>query len=89
MGKIPEAGRQTCGYQRDDVSWFTGAVEEGGIPGAQPPSCTWGCLKPPPILLGDKAFAWEKPSSNSCLLLSPQGPEVGKGLVTLAVGTRL
>lgn len=88
MGRVPGAGRQTCGYQRDDVSKFTAAVEEREIPGAQPLSCLWGCLKPPPVLLAARAFAWEKPASNSCLLLSPQGPEIGMGLVTLAVGTK-
>lgn len=66
MGRIPEAGRQTCGYQKGDISWFPGAVEEGEIPGAQPPSRTWGGgLRPPPVLLAAKAFAWEKPSSHS------------------------
>lgn len=60
MGRIPGAGRQTCGYQRGDISWFPGAVEEGEIPGAQPPSRTWGwgaasgypqfCWRPKPLL---------------------------------------
>lgn len=56
MGKIPGAGRQTCGYQRDDISQFTGAAEEREIPGAQPPSCPWGCLKPRPVLMAARAF---------------------------------
>lgn len=56
MGKIPGAERQTCGYQRDDISQFTGAVEEREIPGAQPPSCPWGCLKPHPVLLQPSPF---------------------------------
>lgn len=85
MGEIPGAGRQTCGYQRDDISWFPGAVEEGEIPGAQSPSCMWGCLMPPPVPLAAEAFAWEKPLSNSSPLLSPQGPEIGRGLAALAV----
>ena len=70
MGKIPEAGRKTCGYQSGDVSWFTGAEEEGGIPGTQPPSYMWGYLQPPPVLLAARIFPWEQPLSNSCLLLS-------------------
>lgn len=38
---------------------------------------------------GLSPFAWEKPTYNSCLLLSSQGPDFGKGLAALAVGTEL
>lgn len=71
------------------ASSLVGAVEEEEIPGAQPSSCMCGCLKPPPVPMAAKAFAWEKLTSHSCLLLSPQGHEIGKGLAALAVGTKL
>lgn len=63
-------------------------MEEGKIPGAQPPSCLWGCLKPPPVLLAAKAFAWEKTSSH---FISPAVLRDLKleSLATLAMGTKL
>lgn len=92
MGKIPGAASRHVATRKMTSSsilvlWRIGRFQVLSLSASFLPLGVSEATPDPIGSQGLSPFGWEKPTYNSCLLLSPQGPDFGKGLAALAVGT--